>query len=45
MKVIFPYAGMGHGLGVQVVNNRAKLSVLGSNGELIGGEPIELNIG
>jgi CubicO group peptidase (beta-lactamase class C family) len=34
---IFPYAGMGHGLGVQVVNNRAKLSVLGSNGELIGG--------
>ena len=34
---IFPYAGMGHGLGVQVVNNRAKLSVLGSNGELTGG--------
>ena len=34
---VFPYAGMGHGLGVQVVNNRAKLSVLGSNGELIGG--------
>jgi len=34
---IFPYAGMGHGLGVQVVNNRAKLSVLGSTGELIGG--------
>ena len=34
---IFPYAGMGHGLGVQVVNNRSKLSVLGSNGELIGG--------
>ena len=34
---VFPYSGMGHGLGVQVVNNRAKLSVLGSNGELIGG--------
>ncbi len=34
---IFPYAGIGHGLGVQVVNNRAKLSVLGSNGELTGG--------
>ena len=34
---VFPYAGMGHGLGVQVVNNRAKLSVLGSNGELVGG--------
>ena len=34
---VFPYSGMGHGLGVQVVNNRAKLSVLGSNGELQGG--------
>ena len=34
---MFPYAGMGHGLGVQVINNRAKLSVLGSNGELTGG--------
>ena len=34
---LFPYAGMGHGLGVQIVNNRAKLSVLGSNGELQGG--------
>lgn len=34
---MFPYAGIGHGLGVQVINNRAKLSVLGSNGELTGG--------
>ena len=34
---MFPYPGIGHGLGVQVINNRAKLSVLGSNGELTGG--------
>ncbi|MDG2500032.1 MAG: serine hydrolase, partial [Flavobacteriaceae bacterium] len=34
---MFPYAGIGQGLGVQVINNRAKLSVLGSNGELTGG--------
>jgi CubicO group peptidase (beta-lactamase class C family) len=35
--VKFPYAGMGFGLGVQVIKNRASLSVLGSDGEYIGG--------
>ena len=35
--VKFPYAGMGFGLGVQVIKNRASLSVLGSDGEYVGG--------
>jgi CubicO group peptidase (beta-lactamase class C family) len=35
--VKFPYAGMGLGLGVQVIKNRASLSVLGSDGEYVGG--------